>query len=143
MIEVIAGGKGAGKTPFMLAEMERELENESANIVFIKYGRRSDLIVPHSIRLIDITEYPVTNYNELIAFLAGLNAKDYDISHIYIDSIFKIAGDNDPANLSAFIRDLSALAERVNNHIAVAVSCKADELPSDILPYVRTDLQID
>lgn len=137
MIELIVGAKGSGKTPLLLKEIETESRKENSNIVFIEHGRRLDHMIPHSIRLIDITEYPVRGYDTLVAFLAGLNAKDYDISHIYIDSVFKVVGDDDLEHLVSFVRNLAAFAPTVDSHITIAVSCEPDELPEELRQYMR------
>ncbi|MDD2427028.1 MAG: hypothetical protein PHR78_03705 [Eubacteriales bacterium] len=137
MIDLIVGAKGSGKTPLMLKEIESEARKENSNIVFIEHGRRLDHVVPHSIRLIDITEYPVKGYSELLAFLAGLSAKDYDITHIYIDSVFKVVGDDDPQHLVSFVKNLSAFAPKVDSNITIAVSCDQSELPAEIQEYMR------
>lgn len=137
MIDLIVGAKGSGKTPLMLKEIENEARKENSNIVFIEHGRRLDHVVPHSIRLIDITEYPVRGYAELIAFLAGLSAKDYDISHIYIDSVFKVVGDDDPQHLVTFVKNLAAFAPKVDSNITIAVSCDPDKIPSEIQQFMR------
>jgi hypothetical protein len=136
-VEAIVGGKGSGKTPLMLEEMEREAADKNANIVFIEYGHGVEHLVPHSVRRIDIKEYPVRGFGQLIAFLAGMNAKDYDISHIYVDCIFQIAGEGSPATLSAFIKDLEALAKQVDSKFTVALSYEPDQLPDDVKPYAR------
>ncbi|MGI6158132.1 MAG: hypothetical protein ACOYH4_06660 [Saccharofermentanales bacterium] len=136
-IDAIIGSKGTGKTPYMLEAMERVAADENANIVFIEYGRSIEHIVPYAVRRIDLNEYPVRGYDQLIAFLAGLNAKDYDITHIFIDSIFRVAGDDDPTHLSAFMRNLEALAKQVETHMIVSISCDYDALPEDVRPYVH------
>ena len=136
-LEAIVGGKGSGKTPIMLAQMEREAADKNANIVFIEYGQGVEHLVPHLVRRIDIKEYPVRGYGQLIAFLAGMNAKDYDISHIYIDCIFQIAGAGSPAELTAFMKNLETLARQVDCKITVALSYEVDQLPEEVKPYAR------
>ena len=102
MVEAIVGLKGSGKTSLLVDEINRHAGDGSENLICIEHGRRMDRVIPYQVRLIDITEYPVCGYDQLLSFLAGMNAKDYDISHIYIDSIFKIANDSNldnPVNL--------------------------------------------
>ncbi len=137
MIDAIVGVKGSGKTPLLLKEMNQELKVEGANIVFIEYGKRLDSIVPYQVRLIDITEYPVRGYDGLLAFLAGLNAKDYDITHIYIDNICKVTGDSSTEHLADFLRDLEKLAVHVDNHITITISTELDSLPKAVQSYAR------
>jgi len=73
-VDAIVGGKGSGKTPRMLEEMAREAADQNANIIFIEYGF-GDHLVPHAVRRIDIKEYPVRGFGQLIAFLAGITPK--------------------------------------------------------------------
>ena len=136
-LEAIVGGKGSGKTPIMLDQMEREAADKNANIVFIEYGQGVEHLVPHSVRRIDIKEDPVRGYGQLIAFLAGMNAKDYDISHIYIDCVFQIAGAGTASELIAFIKNLETLARQVDCKITVALSYDPDQIPQEIKPYAR------
>jgi hypothetical protein len=136
-VDAIVGGKGSGKTPLMLGEMEKLAADSNANIVFIEYGHGVEHLVPHSVRRIDIKEYPVRGYDQLIAFLAGLNAKDYDISHIYIDCLFQITGDKEGTQLSSFMKNLENLAKQVDCKITVALSFKLHELPEDVKAYAR------
>ncbi|MGI6091326.1 MAG: hypothetical protein ACOYEL_08090 [Saccharofermentanales bacterium] len=137
MIDAIVGVKGSGKTPLMLDEMTEELGEEGANIVFIECGKRLDSQIPYQVRLINITEYPVRGYDGLLAFLSGLNAKDYDISHIYIDSIYKVAGDDNPDHLADFFRELEKLAKQCENRLTIAISAELDSLPESVRKYAR------
>ena len=88
-------------------------------------------------RLIDITEYPVRGYDGLLAFLAGLNAKDYDITHIYIDSIYKVTGNNNPDHLADFFRELQKLAKNVDNRITITISEELESLPESVKAFAR------
>ena len=90
MINAIVGHKGSGKTARIVKEITDASSRSDSNIVCIENGKRFDSVVPYTVRLIDIQEYPVSGFDELFAFIAGMNAKDYDISHIYIDSIYKV-----------------------------------------------------
>ncbi|NLA96155.1 MAG: hypothetical protein GX838_04855 [Clostridiaceae bacterium] len=135
-VDAIVGEKGSGKTPRMLEEMAREAVDQNANIIFIEYGF-GDHLVPHAVRRIDIKEYPVRGFGQLIAFLAGMNAKDYDITHIYIDCIFQISGESGPAELAVFMKNLEILARQADCKITVALSYDPTELPEEIRPYAR------
>lgn len=141
MVEAIVGMKGTGKTPLMLEEISAEAEIETNNIVFIEYGRRLDRLITHKVRLIDITEYPVRGYDGLLAFVAGLNAKDYDITHIYIDSISKIVGNDDLDGLTRFIADVERLATQVDVKLTLTISSDLETLPEAIRGYARTPEQ--
>ncbi len=135
-VKAVIGRKGTGKTPIMLDQMELLAQDKDSNIVFIEYGKTVDHLIPHSVRLIDITEYPVRGYNQLIAFLAGMNAKDYDISHMFIDSLLTIANDYSPEHLSEFLTALEAFACRTDVKITVSVSLDRNEMTPEALRFV-------
>ncbi|MGI6617305.1 MAG: ATP-binding protein [Saccharofermentanales bacterium] len=128
-VDAVVGEKGTGKTPVMLEILTREAKDEHANMVFVESGKSASHHIPHSVRFIDITEYSIQGYDQLLAFIAGMNAKDYDISHIFIDSVFKIAGDEALESLADFINRLEKLARLVETNITLSLSCAVDELP--------------
>jgi len=136
-VKAIVGSKGSGKTPIMLDQMELLAKDKDLNIVFIEYGKTVDQILPHSVRLIDITEYPVRGYGQLIAFLAGMNAKDYDISHIFIDSLLTIADDYDKEHLDEFLVDLNTLAREADVHVTISISSDVQDLSENALRFVE------
>ena len=88
MINLIIGKKGSGKTSKMVDDLNARAVDQAQNVICIEYGRRLDRNVKYQIRLIDISEYPVTGFDNLLSFISGICAKDYDITHLYIDSIF-------------------------------------------------------
>ncbi len=137
-VKAIVGSKGSGKTPIMLDQMELLAQDKDLNIVFIEYGKTVDQILPHSVRLIDITEYPVRGYGQLIAFLAGMNAKDYDISHIFIDSLLTIADDYDRNHLDEFLTSLEKFARRADVKITVSISADRQDISEDTLRFLES-----
>jgi hypothetical protein len=92
-------------------------------------------MVKYQIRLTDITEYPVRGYRELLSFIAGISAKDYDITHLYIDSIYKVSGDEDPERLAVFLHDLDAFARKDNFHVMIILSADPEDLPEGVRRY--------
>ena len=135
MIKVIVGSKGSGKTARLVDDLNAQAMSDAANVVCIEAGQRLDRLVKYQIRLTDITEYPVHGYRELLSFIAGISAKDYDITHLYIDSIYKVAGDDNPENLAAFLKDLDAFAQKDNFHVMIILSADPDELPESVRHY--------
>ncbi|MBP8989369.1 MAG: hypothetical protein KBG64_04015 [Clostridia bacterium] len=135
MIKVIVGSKGSGKTARLVDDLNMQAMNDANNIVCIEAGRRLDRLVKYQVRLIDITEYPVHGYRELLSFIAGISAKDYDITHVYIDSIYKVAGDDDPQHLAEFLRDLDAFAQKDHFDVMIILSAEPEQLPDDVRRY--------
>lgn len=135
MINVIVGSKGSGKTARLVDDLNMHAISDAANVVCIESGRRLDRMVTYKIRLVDITEYPVRGYRELLSFIAGISAKDYDLTHVYIDSISKIAGDDSLANLETFLQELDAFAEKNTFNVMIILSAEIDALPEGIRRY--------
>ena len=48
--------------------------------------------IHYHIRLIDAEEYKLNNYDSFRGFISGLYAGNYDISHVFIDSLCRIVG---------------------------------------------------
>lgn len=140
MIDAIVGHKGSGKTARLVKEITDATAVQDTNIVCIEYGKRFDRNLPYTVRLIDIQDFPVQGYGELIAFIAGINAKDYDITHIYIDSIYKVAKLDEAAGqegLADFIRQLDTFAEKYHVNITLTISEDPENLQEDVRSYIR------
>ncbi len=135
MIKVIVGSKGSGKTARLVDDLNVQANSDSTNVVCIEVGNRLDRMVKYKIRLIDITEYPVRGYDELLSFIAGISAKDYDLTHIYIDSIGKVTGDPDLNHLEKFLNSLEGFSEKNNFSVMIILSADLGSLPQDIRKY--------
>ncbi len=132
MIKVIVGSKGSGKTARLVDDLNMQALSDAANVVCIERGRRLDRLVKYQIRLVDISEYPISGFRELLAFIAGISAKDYDLTHIYIDSIFKVANDTSMINLERFLNDIEGFTEVNNFNVSIILSADPDALPESI-----------
>ncbi|MDD2533382.1 MAG: hypothetical protein PHC86_01615 [Eubacteriales bacterium] len=135
MVKVIVGGKGSGKTGQLVDDLNAQAYNDAADVVCIEYGGRLNRLVKYKIRLIDILEYPVKGYRELLAFIAGINAEDYDLTHLYVDSITKVTGDSDLTHLEAFLKDLEAYASKNNLNVSIILSAEMADLSEGIRQY--------
>ncbi len=135
MIRVIAGAKGTGKTAQLVDDINEQAIQENNNIVCIQSGNRLDRLLKYRIRLIDINEYPCVGYDQLLSFIAGIHAKDYDLTHIYIDSIFKIAKDEDIDKFDAFLQKLDAFLSDGSINITIVCSSAKESLPDSIQKY--------
>lgn len=135
MVKVIVGGKGSGKTGQLVDDLNTQAYNDAADVVCIEYGGRLNRLVKYKIRLIDILEYPVKGYRELLAFIAGINAEDYDLTHLYVDSITKVTGDSDLSHLELFLHDLDTYASKNNLNVSIILSAEMSTLPEGIRQY--------
>jgi len=135
MIKVIAGAKGTGKTAQLVDDINEQAVQENNNIVCIERGNRLDRLLKYRIRLIDIDEYPSVGYDQLLSFIAGICAKDYDLTHIFIDSVCKVAKDDNLEDLASFLNKLETFLS--DSSIFVTIICSSDikELPEKMQKY--------
>jgi hypothetical protein len=106
------------------------------NVVCIESGNRLDQLIKYSVRLVNIKEYPVKGYDQLLAFIGGICSKDYDLTHIYIDSIYKVAGDDSVANLEAFVNSLDQFTKDTPITISIFLSGSLDSLTDGIKKFI-------
>ncbi len=137
MIEAVVGLKGSGKTSRMVDEISKISKKDDTNVVCIEYGKRFNQQIPYQVRLIDITEYPVQNYRELLTFIAGVSAQDHDITHVYIDSLYKIANSEDLDELEAFFNDLNELTKNMTAKFTITISDDPEKLPENVKAVIR------
>ena len=125
MIKIIAGEKGSGKTAKLVDD-----------IVCIERGSRLDQLLKPNVRLVNMKEYPVEGFDQLLAFIGGICSKDYDLTHIYIDSIYKVANETDAGALEGFITKLDAFLKDSPVTATIILSGKVEDLPEAVKAYV-------
>ena len=121
MIHVIMGLKGSGKTKKLLDSVHEAVSSASGDVVCIEYGKKLTYDVNYRVRLVDSKEYGICNPCMLKGFLSGLHAGNFDITHVYIDNLYKTIG-NDRAEGEAFILWCAEFAKVNNMEITVTVS---------------------
>ena len=121
MIHVIMGLKGSGKTKKLLDSVQEAVANANGDVVCIEYGKKLTYDVNYRVRLVDSKEYGISNPCMLKGFLSGLHAGNFDITHVYIDNLYKTIG-NDRAEGEAFILWCAEFAKVNNMEITLTVS---------------------
>lgn len=134
MIKIIAGEKGTGKTARLVDDINTVAAQDN-NVVCIERGNRLDQLLKPNVRLINMKEYPVSGYEQLLAFICGICSKDYDLTHIFIDSIYKVAEDSDVADLENFITKLDSFLKDSPITATIILSGKVDELPESVKAF--------
>ena len=121
MIHVIMGLKGSGKTKKLLDSVQEAVTNANGDVVCIEYGKKLTYDVNYRVRLVDSKEYGISNPCMLKGFLSGLHAGNFDITHVYIDNLYKTIG-ADRAAAEAFILWCAEFAKANNMEITLTVS---------------------
>ena len=124
MVRLIMGVKGSGKTKRLIELINNSAKDEPGNVVCIEANRNLTYDIHYHIRLIDAQEYKLNSYDLLRGFISGLYAGNYDISHVFIDNLFKIVGGEIGSDTENFLNWLDRSGEQ--NNIKFTVSISAD-----------------
>ena len=121
MIHVIMGLKGSGKTKKLIDAVHAAVAEAHGDVVCIEYGKKLTYDVSYKVRLVDSQEYAISSPEMLKGFLSGLHAGNFDITHVFIDNLYKTIG----ADLAAgeeFIAWCAKFASDNNMNITISVS---------------------
>ena len=135
MIRVIMGKKGSGKTKQMIDMINNAVQTEHGNVICIERGNKLTFDISYQIRLVESSQYDIADYTALKGFVSGLYAGNYDITHIFIDSLTKIVGgqcDNDTEN---FLDWLNNFSEKHNIKFTITISDDASLATEGIKKY--------
>ncbi|MGN1451218.1 MAG: hypothetical protein ACI4XQ_03885, partial [Eubacteriales bacterium] len=106
MIKCIVGLKGHGKTKQLIAMVNEAAENESGSLICIEKSPKLTYDINHKCRLIDTVDYRVSGFESFYGFLCGLYSQNYDITSVFIDSLYKITDDSDAEHAREFFEKL-------------------------------------
>ena len=135
MIHIIMGLKGSGKTKKMIDSIHDTVANAHGDVVCIEYGKQLTYDLSYRVRLVDSQEYGINNIDMLKGFLSGLHAGNFDITHVYIDNLYKTIG-SDRANGEAFVAWCAAFAEANNMNITITISDDPAQASEEIKQYL-------
>ncbi len=103
MVKVIMGLSGSGKTKQLISSINEAIATESGSMVCIEKGNKLTFDIDYRVRLIESSEYDMGGFTFLKGFISGLHAGNFDISHIFIDGLYRVAGKAEPAELESFL----------------------------------------
>ena len=121
MIHVIMGLKGSGKTKKLINAIHDTVAASQGDVVCIEYGKKLTYDVSYKVRLVDSQEYGIRSAEMLKGFLSGLHAGNFDITHVFIDNLYKTIG-NDKAAAEDFVTWCAKFASDNNMEITMTIS---------------------
>ena len=136
MVRVIMGVKGTGKTKQMIELINSAVHSENGNVVCIERGPKLTYDIHYKIRLVESSQYDMSTFDFMRGFISGLYAGNYDITHIFIDSLTKIVGvePTDPS-VENFLDWLNSFSEKNNIKFTVTISADASLATDGVKKY--------
>ena len=135
MIHVIMGLKGSGKTKKLVDSVNATASTADGVVVCIEYGNKLTYDVNYRVRLVDSKEYAISNACMLKGFLSGLHAGNFDITHVYIDNLYKTIG-TDRAAGEDFILWCAEFAKANNMEITLSVSDDPEQASEEVKKFL-------
>ena len=121
MIRIIMGLKGSGKTKKLIDSINECLATATGDVVCIEYGKKLTYDVNYKVRLVDSEEYGIKNVDMLKGLISGLHAGNFDITHVFIDNLYKTIGHNHDYG-EEFIAWAAKFCESNNMKLTISVS---------------------
>lgn len=128
MVEIICGKKGKGKTKHLLDKANTDIKSAQGNVVYLDKSQKHMYELSNKIRLINVTDFPVSNCDEFLGFICGIVSQDHDLQEMYLDSFLTIAGLADD-QLQHAIEKLDIISEKYNVKFILSISKDEKELP--------------
>ena len=139
MVRIIAGDKGKGKTKYILEKANTEAKSSDGVVIYLDKNSKHMFELDRAIRLINVKEYPVSDFDVLMGFICGLVSGNSDIEAIYFDSFLTLANleDQDP---SESLDKLVVLSERLGVEFIVSLSIDGHQLDERFNDYIELSL---
>ena len=122
MVRLIMGEKGTGKTKKLIEMINATAQEDNGSVVCIEAKSTMTFDIHYHVRLISADEYNISSNEALRGFLCGLYAGNYDISHIFIDNLFKIVRGECNQAAEDFLNDLDRFSHDSGVKFTVSVS---------------------
>lgn len=132
MVKFIAGEKGVGKTKKLIEMANTAVKDSQGHIVFIESDNRHMYDLHYDVRFVETSDYPLSNYRELIGFLYGIISQDSDIEKIYIDGLSKVINTLPEEDLIKLVAKLKRMSEKYSIEFFTTINVPEAEVPEEI-----------
>ncbi|MBP5291854.1 MAG: twitching motility protein PilT [Lachnospiraceae bacterium] len=128
MVQIISGTNGKGKSSYLLDSANTAIKEAHGDIVFIDKSSSKMHDLSNRIRLIDMSAYPIGNYDNFIGYIYGVISQNYDLEKIYIDNFMKVSCTNKD-NMAHALEDIQKVSDMRSIDFYLGISMDADDLP--------------
>lgn len=128
MIQIIAGEKGKGKTKILLDKVNEAVLTAGGSVVYLDKSSKHMYELSNRIRLINVKDYLIDNYNEFLGFICGIASQDHDLELVFLDSFLKIACVEEE-NLESVFDKLKKISDTFNISFVISVSLNKQQIP--------------
>ena len=139
MVQLIVGNKGKGKTKHLLEKVNLQVKETKGNIVYLDKSTKHMYELNNKVRLIDVSQYMITNHDEFVGFICGIVSQDHDLDQMFLDSFLKIAClENE--DITPVIEKLEKISQNYGIDFVLSVSMDESELPEALKSKIIVSL---
>ena len=139
MVQLIVGNKGKGQTKHLLEKVNLQVKETKGNIVYLDKSTKHMYELNNKVRLIDVSQYMITNHDEFTGFICGIVSQDHDLEQMFLDSFLKIAClENE--DITPVVDKLEKISQNYGIDFVLSVSMDESELPEALKSKIIVSL---
>ena len=135
MIHVIYGAKGTGKTKVLVDDANAYAQSAKGVVVYIDRANHRMHDLNRNIRLVDASHYGLASQKDILSFIKGMLAANFDIEKIYIDGLARLF-DCNIAELGEVYQGLEDICKEFNINVTITASGALETLPEFVTKYI-------
>ena len=139
MVQLIVGRKGKGKTKQLLDKVNAEVKDIAGNVVYLDKSTKHMFELNNKIRLINVSDYMITNSDGFLGFICGIISQDHDLQQMYFDSFLDIACLKETA-IDSVVEKLESISKQFGVDFVLSVSLDENELSENVKSKVIVSL---
>lgn len=136
MIKIHIGLKGSGKTKRLIDDVNNAINAEKGNVVCITEGNRLMHDIDRKARMVNTETFEIENLDMFSGLLCGIMAQDYDVTHIFIDSIFKSVPKASVEDMDSFLEKVEKLEKTCDVSVTMMVSVEESAATEKMKKYI-------
>ena len=139
MVQLIVGNKGKGKTKHLLDKVNSQITSVNGNIVYLDKSTKHMYELNNKVRLIDVSDYLITNADEFLGFVCGIISQDHDLEAMYLDSFLKIAC-VDSADLEIVLNKIDAISKAFKVDFTLSIGVEESDITASMKEQIIVSL---
>ncbi len=136
MIKIHIGLKGSGKTKKLINDVNSALTQEKGNVVCITEGNRLMHDLDRNVRMVNTEQFDIKNFDMFEGLLCGIIAQDFDVTHIFIDSVFKSVPSADMSTIDELVKAIEKLEAKFDVSFTLMVSAEVESATELVKKYI-------
>ncbi len=139
MVKIIAGNKGKGKTKLLITKANDSALLTNGSIVFLDKNNKHMYELSNRIRMINVPDYHIDNFDMFRGFLYGVASQDHDLELLYLDSFLTIAH-VDAVKVAEAIEFIAEFSEERQMNVVISLSMDQEQVPESVRKYITVAL---